>query len=62
MCYFPAPEKLHEIHESNPEVKRFAELKALQNLSEYAGDVLEKQLTNVQRINDFVDRSARVRP
>lgn len=50
-----APEKLHDVHESNPEIKKFAELKALQSLSEYAGDLLEKQNSNVQRINDFVD-------
>jgi hypothetical protein len=50
-----APEKLHEIHASNPEIKKFAELKALQNLSEFAGDLLERQMQTVQRINDFVD-------
>jgi len=50
-----APHKLSEVHVSNPEVKKFAELKALQNFSEYAGDLLELQNQNTQRVNDFVD-------
>lgn len=50
-----APEKLHGIHVSDPAQKTAIEMKALQNFSEYAGDLLEQQMQNVQRINDFVD-------
>ena len=37
-------------------MKAAAELKSLQNLAEYAGDLLEGQNQIVQRVNDFVER------
>eukprot|EP01001_Neometanema_parovale_P007566 NODE_3866_length_1152_cov_76.270165_g3679_i0.p1 GENE.NODE_3866_length_1152_cov_76.270165_g3679_i0~~NODE_3866_length_1152_cov_76.270165_g3679_i0.p1 ORF type:complete len:315 (+),score=92.54 NODE_3866_length_1152_cov_76.270165_g3679_i0:56-1000(+) len=49
-----APGALGGIH-AEPEAKQAAELQALQRLSEYAGDLLEHQHQNVQRVNDFVE-------
>eukprot|EP00996_Jenningsia_fusiforme_P002281 NODE_3116_length_1044_cov_34.438191_g2863_i0.p1 GENE.NODE_3116_length_1044_cov_34.438191_g2863_i0~~NODE_3116_length_1044_cov_34.438191_g2863_i0.p1 ORF type:complete len:302 (+),score=61.41 NODE_3116_length_1044_cov_34.438191_g2863_i0:57-962(+) len=48
-----APQKLAGI--STDQEKGLAELKALQNLSEYSGDLLEGHLQDIQRLNDFVD-------
>lgn len=51
-----APHQLEHLSvEGDQTLKVAAELKALQNLTEYAGDVLEGQNQLVQRVNDFVD-------
>jgi len=50
-----APARLAAVTTGSPELQSVAELKALQNLSEYAGDLLEGQNQIVQRINDFVE-------
>uniref|UniRef100_UPI002FE4FAEB COXEG7 n=1 Tax=Euglena gracilis TaxID=3039 RepID=UPI002FE4FAEB len=51
-----APHELEGLAvEGDAALKQLAELKALQTLTEYAGDLLEGQNQIVQRVNDFVD-------
>lgn len=51
-----APAALADVAvDGTPEQKAAVELKTLQNLSEYAGDLLEGQNQIVQRVNDFVE-------
>jgi len=51
-----APHHLEGLAAEGPaDVRTVSELKALQNLTEYAGDLLEGQNQIAQRLNDFVD-------
>jgi hypothetical protein len=50
-----APHKLASVSVGDGESQKLAELRTLQQLSEYSGDLLESQLQNTQRLNDFID-------
>lgn len=50
-----APHQLESIHAENAEIQDLAELKQLEKLSEYAGELLEHRNQTSQRVNDFVD-------